>query len=150
AVRGELDRAKARIDTGKWREGLSIARQALAQARAIGSRPLEADALHLVAALEDYTGDGKASAQSFREAARIAEAAKQDLTAAHARVSLVYTVGISLGKADDAIEVGRDAQAAIDRAGGDRDLQARLFMLLGVVERHRGRLREARELQERA
>jgi tetratricopeptide (TPR) repeat protein len=150
AVQAALDRTKAHIDTGKWKEGLAIARESLSQARAIGSRPLEADALHFVAGLEEYTGDGKGAERSFREAARIAEAAKQDLTAAHARVGLVYVVGVSLGRAEDAIEAGRDAQAAVDRAGGDPDVQARLFMLLGVVERQRGRTREARDLQERA
>jgi eukaryotic-like serine/threonine-protein kinase len=140
-VRAQLAAAKAHGDAGKLAEARALADVALVGARDLGWRPLLAEALVRDAYAHGAAGENPAP--MLLEATLAAEASRHDRVAAEAWVQLVFAV--VLGRTDDARadEWAQRAAAALERVGGDVDLEARLVLNRGAVAYQRGKYPEA-------
>jgi len=130
-VRGEVAKAKALGDAGKYKDGIAAAQHALAAARTTGYRPAQAEALELLGEIQSAAGDGDAAAASLREAVRAADASRDDALRAKALAFLVGVVGYDLERAPEGLAIADDARAALDRLGPDPRLEAQLESSLG-------------------
>jgi tetratricopeptide (TPR) repeat protein len=156
ALRGDLAQARALMAAGKFREGLAGAAAAALAAQALGYRPLEAETLYRRGVLELETGDLGQAARTLAEAGWTAEAAGYDRWVARTWAKLVYVVGYRQGKKEDGGGWARHARAAIERLGGDDELEGMLQNGLGATALGQGefqealaRFREAMRLRER-
>ena len=138
-LRKNLARAKAYSASGKITDGLAIAEPAVIEARAIGYRPAEAEALLSVARLYDSAGKYEDAERSLRDAAMAAEAGRDDLSATRALSLLVWVVGERRGKIPEARELARQAQAKIERLDRNEMLLADLDDYMSSVEMDDGK-----------
>jgi tetratricopeptide (TPR) repeat protein len=138
-----LAQASARLDAGKYADGLRIANAVLEEARPLGYRPLDAEARWLKGELLQRTGDLRAAEATLLEAVHAADAARKDELGAEARISLVQVVGIDRSKPAEGHQWARFAGAAIERLGGDARLRAKLQARLALLLRQEGRFTEA-------
>jgi tetratricopeptide (TPR) repeat protein/predicted Ser/Thr protein kinase len=88
AVRGEIARARALEESGRYREGLPLAESALSAARATSYPPLEAEALNQLGRLRRFVAPVGAE-KIFEDAYFAAESSRHDEIAARAASSLV-------------------------------------------------------------
>jgi tetratricopeptide (TPR) repeat protein/predicted Ser/Thr protein kinase len=88
AVRGEIARARALEESGRYREGLPLAESALSAARATRYPPLEAEALNQLGRLLRFVAPAGAE-KVFEDAYFAAESSRHDEIAARAASSLV-------------------------------------------------------------
>jgi tetratricopeptide (TPR) repeat protein len=135
----ELARVKALGDAGKYREGLLVARQASAEARALRHRPLLARALLLQGELEDRNGDFRTARGTLHEALYAGQAGRDDRAAAQAANQLTWIVGHRLADYERGHEWARLAGAILERIGGDELLEAHRLGHLGAVLVRQGR-----------
>ncbi len=142
ALRAQLAGVKARLDAGKYAEGLKLARELLAKAGASTDRGARAEAGLLTGILAFRQGDAKGAEALLEQAALDAEAAREDELAARAWIERVG-VGALTSRFDDADIAGRHARAAVDRIGRNDELEAMLANNLGVLAWSRGRYDEA-------
>jgi tetratricopeptide (TPR) repeat protein len=143
ALSERLSQANARLDAGKYADGLRIAAAVLEEAQPLGYRPLEAEAYWLKGELLHRTGDLPAAEATLLEAVRAADAARRDDLGAKGRIGLVKVVGIDRSKHAEGHLWARFADAAIERLGGDVRLRAQLQARVGLLFREEGRLAEA-------
>jgi eukaryotic-like serine/threonine-protein kinase len=130
-VRGQLARAKALGDAGKYKDGVATAERAVAAARVAGYRPALAEALELLGEIQSAAGDADAAATSLRAAARAADASRDDAVRALALAWLVGVVGYDLERAPEGLALADDARAALERLGPDARIEAQLESGLG-------------------
>jgi tetratricopeptide (TPR) repeat protein len=124
-LRHTLAELTALAIAGKFVEALPRAREALAEARKLGDRGLEAEAGILLGRLERNAGEDTARS-TFFDAAAASEAAGRDDLAVEAWSDWIY-VASAVGVADAEIEAAsRRAEAALRRSGEDRRLLALL------------------------
>ncbi len=142
ALRGRLADARARAAVGRYADGLSIAREVFAEARAAGYLPAEAEALEVRGELEAALGDLKAAEASLQEAAASGAASQHDDVAARAWTALASSVGVKRDSAEPGLQWARYARAAIDRLGGPERLEADRALAVGRVLRAHGRAAE--------
>ena len=145
-ARAALAEAKVLGQVGKLEPALARATATLEDARARGWRPLIAEAALEAGMLGVQAGKLDDAERLLEEATWFAEAARHDRAAAEAWTVLVFAVvqrGTALERAD---AWARRADAAIERAGGDRDLRARLLNHLGAVAYMRGDYAGARTI----
>jgi tetratricopeptide (TPR) repeat protein len=140
ALRGEVEvqatrlaRARALALAGRYAEAAELGRAIGAAAIALGYRPLVADAALVVGTAELALGDGAAAEAALVDAARAAEAVRDDLTAADARIMRLAAVAIGKAELARAAELVGDAQAALDRLGGDVPRLATLLARRGAI-----------------
>jgi tetratricopeptide (TPR) repeat protein len=148
-LEGGLAAARVLERAAKYSEGLAAARAVAAAADQLGYGPLIADALHTVALLEHDRGDNQAAAESAHRAALAAERAEDDRAAVRAWTLLAW-VDAALGRTDDEDIWAGYAQAALDRAGGDDDLEEELLYTLGANAVTQGRVDEGLEQLQRS
>ncbi|NVB42273.1 serine/threonine protein kinase [Pseudenhygromyxa sp. WMMC2535] len=96
AARRELGRARALGLAGKYGDGLAVAQVAVEQARALGWRPLQAEAWLLVGELQDELGAYEDAREALRAAYVAALAGGHDLVALEACAGLTLVVGDKL------------------------------------------------------
>ena len=151
ALEQRLAEANVLEYTGRYPAGSAVAAPLVADARALASQPLLARALLVQGKLAWRARDAVAAESMLHEAAAVAQGARDDRTAADALNTLVYLIGVQLSRPAEGRTWARYAQASIERAGGDDELEAaRLRALAVVVWRRQGELDEARGLLERA
>lgn len=138
-VERSLSRAKADLNAGKAADGLALSEPAVREARAIGHRPTEADALYIHGRLLDVDGKYDAAERSLRDALLAAEAGRDDVLAARALSTLVWVVGERRGHYADARELARQAQAKIERQDHAELLLADLDGYLASIENDDGK-----------
>ncbi len=126
-------RAHALYMLGEFEEGLELAQSALLEARATEYPPIIADALITVGAIHQRLGDAEEAADAWYEASFVAERARLDRVVADARAWLIFPVGFDLGRTEEALRIAEGTRAAIDRLGGDDEIEARYFDHLGSV-----------------
>jgi tetratricopeptide (TPR) repeat protein len=149
-LRVKLARAQVLEGAGKYPEALAQAKEIRASARDLSLPAIEAEALLLIG--ESEVGQGGVLAEvtlAMRDAARAAEAARQDEIAAKARIKLVAALTNETRYAD-ADEAGRDALAALKRIGVPPGLEAQLDGALGDLYERQGRYKDALALLQRA
>jgi tetratricopeptide (TPR) repeat protein len=146
-----LAQANTLHETGKYSEGLEVARAAAVEVRALEFAPLTAKLLLAEGRLASSAGDFARAEQALHEAAALAEDAHDDGLAADAWIAQVWVIGFHRGRPEEGRTWARYAEAAIRRAGGDDEREAaRLRVLSTVVWRREARLDEARDLVTRA
>ncbi len=117
----------------------------VAEAHAVGYRPLEGEVLLQSARIADSTGDYPRARSAYGDAAVAAEAGRDDVTAALAECGLVWVIGERMGKYADAHAEARVAQAKIERLGRQDMLQAQLDAHLAAIFSDEGKYKEAEE-----
>jgi tetratricopeptide (TPR) repeat protein/tRNA A-37 threonylcarbamoyl transferase component Bud32 len=144
AGRREIDRARSLYDAGRFAEALRAIRPVVDQARALGYRPLLAEALLWLGNSEVEVHDLKAAEETLHQAVREAEVARDDETRARAWTSLVRVTGGALMKFEEARRCAQEAGAVVERLGsGHEDMQAQVHFQLGYVLCNEGQYFEA-------
>jgi tetratricopeptide (TPR) repeat protein len=130
-LRDTLARAKALLDGGKYADAATVAEPVIAAAKALGYRPIEAEALVRLGEIQVWLQDGERAAGTLRAAARAGEAGHDDEIRARALAWLVGVVGFNLEKPPEALALADDARAALERLGGDPYVESILEGSLG-------------------
>ncbi len=143
AVRAQLAEGRARQRVGDFGSALGIATTASTDAATLAYRPLEAEALYLLADVEDDQGDYRAAERTMLRASTSAIAGHHDEMLARSLAALVVEVGLRQARFEEAHSWASLAEAAAERG----DAFAR-----GEVRRNEGRLlyREGRFAEARA
>ena len=126
AAHRTLASVRALWNAGRYADAKAQIAPVLAEAHAIGWRPLEGEALLAQARLADSTGDYPAAEKLYKDAAVAADAGRDDETAALALDGELWVVGERLGRYKEAIDMIGAASAKIERLGRRDLLQADL------------------------
>jgi len=152
-----LAEVQALRDTGKYSEGLARAKRVAEEARKIGYKPLEAEALLALGALQVRTGDAKSAEQTFQEAGWAAEASRHDEVKARAWIDLVQAVGYHQARFEQAHQLANQAVAAVERLENPPELMGRVEYVLGTLALKEGKhadavthLKRSLEIREKA
>lgn len=148
-LRARLGAAKALHEAGKYPAALAAVTAAVAEARSLGYRPVEAEALFRLGHVQSLSGDFKAAVQTLAEATVAAQSGSHDEMAARAWSRLVW-VGSTMGKFDDSKAWSGYAQATIDRMGGNPELELTLLNSLGVLHLKQAQYDQALDRFDRA
>jgi tetratricopeptide (TPR) repeat protein len=140
ALTPRLAEARAKLEIGAFAAGLAIARPVTEQARTLGYRPFEAEALLIQGELEAELGDRAHAEATFEAATLAAEAGRHDEIAARARARLVFIVGVEKAEYARALAIAPFATAAIARLGGNAEIEALLENALGSIDLSRSKL----------
>ncbi|HEY2747582.1 MAG TPA: tetratricopeptide repeat protein, partial [Polyangia bacterium] len=150
AMRKRVDGARRSLATvhALWQAGRYAAAEKLmaplvAEAHALGYRPLEGETLLQEGRIADSSGDYARAKSAYGDAAVAAEAGRDDETAAQAECGLVWVVGERMGKYAEAHELARAAQAKIDRLGRGELLQALLDGHVATLFEEEGKYKDA-------
>ncbi len=138
ALRKRLAEGQALFDAARYPPGLELAKSAVESARALAYRPLQAEALELLAGFQEKTGDFNGAEQTLYEALWAAKAGRHDLVAGSASAKLVR-VAMLQSRFDLGRHWAEHTRAALEREGGDARTEAYLLMALGSIEIHEGK-----------
>ena len=150
ALRERIARAAATDRAGEYKAARALASPLVADARALGYGPILADALYMVAALDEHESDFPTAERDYREAALTAEAARYDHLAARARASLAYLVVAREDRAAGGRALLAEADAARARIGDAPEIEARLDEVRGEIASKENKPDEALALFGRA
>ncbi len=137
-----LTHSAALLAAGAYADSLATAEAALSEAKAVEANRLTAQALFLAGQAQFKAGDRALAEATFQKAARAGVASGDDALFAAALVQRVRLASLA-GRIDEARELERDAQAAVQRLSGREDLQADLLATRGERLRAEGRLQDA-------
>ena len=149
-ARGRLSTARAKWSAGRYALALEVVQAVRRKLEAVDYPPAEADALLLEGRILERLGDFDESEKRLLEAIIVAEAVGYDDVAAQAWVQLVWVAGVERVDTEMGHLWSRFAQAAVERAGNDELLAARLTHNTGGVFYRQGRHDEALEHYRRA
>jgi eukaryotic-like serine/threonine-protein kinase len=138
-LREDLDRVRALQAAGKFAVALPDARKDATQAKTLGYRPVEAEALYVQGLLESATGDHRAAVATLNDAVSAAEAGRHDELAAEVWITLVEVLGAKLDRLGDADAAVQRAKAAVERVGCSSLAAQMLHDAIGDVDREAGR-----------
>ncbi len=130
--------AKALADAGRYERAHAIVAEIEPVARTLGYAPVHAEVLHRLGVVEVALGRAEEGARAHEEAALLAQAHRHDEVVADAATALVYVLGFTLARRDEALAWGEHASAALDRLGDDRLRRAVLLGHLGLVYERAG------------
>jgi tetratricopeptide (TPR) repeat protein len=150
AVRASLVEAKVLRDAGRFDAALPIASALAARADKVGYRPLQAEVLALRGDIEARKGDVRAAEETLRAALLAAESGRHDRVAAQVATSLAWVVGYQRAEHAAGRWWADFAGAAVERVGGDPDLEARRRDILGLVLSSAGKYAESQREHEAA
>jgi tetratricopeptide (TPR) repeat protein/tRNA A-37 threonylcarbamoyl transferase component Bud32 len=121
-VRSQVDALSARLTeartlslAGKFGEARKLCDDLVAQARPLGYRPVEAQALLALARVQSKQGDAKGAEESLLGAAAAATSGRDDPTLAGAFGLLTLVVGATQARFDEGLRWGRLTDATLDR-----------------------------------
>ena len=149
-IRGELASARAERHAGHFDDGLRVAEAARARSDALDYAPVRAEAMLVQAHLLDEQGRAVEALALTKEALWAAQAVGHDQAAAEAAVLLVWLQSERRGDPEAGLEWARYAEATLQRAGGDDDLQGRLWLNEGAARVGAGQFDEGQEAYDRA
>jgi tetratricopeptide (TPR) repeat protein len=150
ALRARLAAAHARRVTGAPRAVVDDAAALVAEARALGFRPLLAEALELQALVAYDLHDPKRATELLDEVTWTAEASHDDELAARAWMQTASSLATQKVDAAEAEKALRRASALVERLGRTPALLARLSSVTGQIRYTQGRYAEALEAFQRA
>ncbi|HEX2568812.1 MAG TPA: serine/threonine-protein kinase [Polyangia bacterium] len=149
ALRDRLASAKALFASGRYAEGLRVVQEIAPRASALKYRPLESEALFLLARFKAKTGDIKTSGKLFLQALAAGQAGHDDQAVAQAALALLYNAS-GQHQFERAEEWAALAQASIERLGNEPKLQGDLESLLGHLHSGQGDFPQATAHHRRA
>ena len=124
-VEQDVSEVRALISAGNYVAGRDRAEAAVEKARTVPHAPTRAEVLYQLGLVKMRTGEAPQAEQALLESAWEAQAGKADRLAARARIDLVFVVGELAGRAAEASNLtAREARAALERFGGDEDLES--------------------------
>ncbi|NVB80261.1 MAG: serine/threonine protein kinase [Kofleriaceae bacterium] len=144
-----LGNVRALWMAGRYADAKKMLAPVSTEAKQLGWRPLEGEALLAEARLADSTGAYADAAKLYKDAAIAAEAGRDDETAARARSGLVWVTGERLGHYAEAQELALDAAAKIERLGGRELLQAELDQNVAAILLEQGNYKDAEQRSKR-
>jgi serine/threonine protein kinase/tetratricopeptide (TPR) repeat protein len=147
---GELGRAKALYETGRYGEGEPLAHAVVQKAEALHYAPLEADAKVTLAQFFDAKGAYPDAEHVLRQALRAAQVGGVPEVSAGAWIELVRVVGVRLERHDDAHEWARDAEAQLQALPGPSAMLGHLLSAESALLYRRGKFEQAAKSGERA
>jgi serine/threonine protein kinase/tetratricopeptide (TPR) repeat protein len=150
SLRKQLAQVRALWISGRYPQADSPSQKAVADAQSIGYKPALAEALLLEGRVGEARGRYAAAERSFRDARVAAESGRVDEVAAQAAIGLVWVVGEREGHYAEARELGREAQAKIERLGDNGILRADLESKLSAVSLEEGKFDDALQHAESA
>ncbi len=124
-------------------EGLAVGLEALDKAKAIGYRPLIAEARVEVGRLLQLLGRFDEAIEPLQETVWEALAVHDDVLAARASLGIVQVRGTQQGRFEEARRELKLTQALLDRLGGDLRLEVNLHNTIGQMAYREGRFAEA-------
>ena len=143
ALRHELATVDALRDARRFDDGLALAGDLQARARATGFAPLIAEATLARGSVLEMLGEHAAAEQALGDAAWLAIAHGEDRTALAAMTRLVGLVGYHLARVDDAAAWSRHAWATTQRVSPTARELALLHNNLGAVQFRAGAYADA-------
>ena len=132
-IREELAQVEALCRTGKYREGLVLAKKLEKLAAAIDYRPVQAEVLYSLGELFYRTGDYKAAETTLYDAGRAAGESRDNMLAAKAMALLVPVIGYRQARYDAGLSIAHDAEIVLGLGGGNESIKANLFNNLGIL-----------------
>jgi tetratricopeptide (TPR) repeat protein len=139
SLRAKLARAKALGEAGKSGEGLAFATTLADEAKRVGYRPVEAEAMFRLGDLRIDSAAYEAAALALFDAAALAEAAHHDEIAAQAWISLAW-LAVYQGRFPEGHRWTQLASAKLDRVGSlprdENSLLRAIAALLGNEGKH--------------
>ncbi|HVG61667.1 MAG TPA: tetratricopeptide repeat protein [Hyalangium sp.] len=132
-ISSQVSQLKALTDAGRYKQGMEVGEPALSAARALGYRPLEAEALLWLGTLEARRDEVQAAERHLIQSLWAALASRDDEVQARAATMLVYVVGGDSKRFDAALQWGDMARATLVRMGSNEDIESDLFKNLGVA-----------------
>ncbi len=148
SVRSAVARGRAQQHAGRYASALEIATSASNDAAEVGYRPAEAEALYLLADVQDDQGDYPTSERTFRRSFAAALAGRHEAQALRTLSALVVEVGLRQGRFPDAHDWAALAEAQSERLD-DPFSQGELARNEGRLWIREGKLDEARQAIER-
>jgi tetratricopeptide (TPR) repeat protein len=153
-LRSQLAVARVSRNLGRPLPGLRAARTAATEARAMGLRAAEAQALFYEAGFQGDVGERKPVPAILNHALALADEARADELRAEIAIALFQMVVFMESRGDlhsaENERLREQASAALRRIGGRPDLEARFERCLGEAERRYGSLDAAARHLERA
>ncbi|HWM87180.1 MAG TPA: tetratricopeptide repeat protein, partial [Kofleriaceae bacterium] len=146
-VRALVSRATANAFVGRGQPARALLDQAAQDLPSADYLPVEAELRLARGRLETLSGDYPAAKNELLRAGELAETAGYDLARARALIDLVYVVGYELQDFEQGELFVRLARAPLQRAGGDRTLEATLHRNAGMVSFAGRDFQRARERQ---
>ncbi|WAS89958.1 serine/threonine-protein kinase [Nannocystis punicea] len=140
ALRARLAEVKSFWNAGRYREGLAQARTLTPAARALGYRPLVAEALHLEGVLADELGEFEAAARSLEAAVWQAEASRHDVAMANALTDWWWIAALEQARYDQLPVFEARLTAALERLGRPPAREATFLSMRGRIALERGEL----------
>ncbi|HEU5055794.1 MAG TPA: serine/threonine-protein kinase [Kofleriaceae bacterium] len=141
-----LGQARALEATARYPEALALADRAAAESARIGYRPLEAEAQLARGSVLELMARFPEAEKALLDAAFAAEAGREGRIAADAWTRLMFVVGVKRAETARGEEYDRHARAAIERLGGDDELEGQRLSHLGIIRFEQGRRDDARLL----
>ena len=148
-LKEELTEVNALRDAGRYGLALEKVTAAVERARELRYKPVEAEALLLQGFLLDKQGQGARAAEVLRSAALAADAGRSDRLRVKAATEAVYARSI-VQDYERAKEWAAQAQAVLDRTGGNAESQGDLLVNLGLLHLFEGQYPVAASTLERA
>ena len=142
-LRSELDRATAMTAAGDYQGCRTTVGAVVDASASLDYPPLRGEALLAAGRAAMYSGDGAAGEASLRAAIVELARADDDVGSAEVLTTLMFVVGLQLGRADDALALQPSAEAAVIRAGEGAELSNRLERVVAILLRQKGRYGEA-------
>ncbi|HEY7376392.1 MAG TPA: protein kinase, partial [Polyangia bacterium] len=150
ALRSSLRDLQVLREIGDRRRVLDGALALRARVEATGYKPLLAELTELIGYVRmDVDTDPAQAEVMFREAIVIADACRDDITAAKAALSLSFLLSYRLGKQEEAVFILHLADAFLERNGpGNERFRAWAVAGEATIRYRRGEFQKARELTE--
>ncbi len=150
-LRRDLARARSLQLVRAVEPGLRLAQEVEQKAKVLQLDGLRAEALLVVARLDDAAGDYLKAQESQLEALHLAQAQGQDVLVAEACIGLVESVGARQYRFDEAHRWEKLAQASIARAGlAGQEQEATFFNSAGSVALHEREYERSYDLYKKA
>jgi tetratricopeptide (TPR) repeat protein len=132
ALRSVLAKAKAEQRAGNYANALALATTSADEAVSLGYRPVEAEALYLLADVQDDEGDYPLSERTFRRSFAASLAGRHEAQAARSLSALVVEVGLRQARFAEAHDWAALAEAETERSSDP--------FIKGELARNEGRL----------
>lgn len=150
AVRIQLVEARTRLGAGRYAKALKKAQEAVQQAATVKYRPLEAEALLLLAQAQDKQGDWNAARVSLESALLAAEIGKHDEVTARIWTLLVWVAGYRQAQYAEGRKSAKHALAWLERIGNPLSIRGDLYQRLGSVAFGEGKYAQALNYYQKA
>src|SRR5262249_54995365 len=148
-IQHKLARLSALKESGRFAEAAALGEALLAEARALGILPLEAETLLLAGQVDCWLGRPHCEPY-LQEAASAAEASEQHELSVRAWLTMMFFIGFRQAQYERGYQWGRYAETALIRLGGIPELDGYHDYFTASLLWSQGRYDEALPLERNA